>query len=414
MHSYYENVKRSSVHDDILTIDEIVTMIKNSPNRKLIEELHAVEYKCPRYIEIKEKLPCITPAGVFKNSRSPEEILKLSGYMFFDVDVPGIIGNVNDYKSKLTTRLKDYVSVLGISVGGRGIFFYLKFDRLTSQNYTAVFEYYKNVVFKDIAIDNNCKGINRPQILPYDPNVYFNPQICLTIPEFISNEVLENRTFNIKIKKERCYTLNVQFYPIDEVLARLRLETEVSVADSLFDINPVDYLKVFIPKMIEDGNKHRVFRGLTEAILFLNPDADLLTIQSFINYVNCNHTTQKMDLREMIRTVEHTFNKVKSTGELHINLKTKTLHFNKSIQMSGHEKKKVAAKVNGLIQTFKSVARIRKAKEEINVSGDKVTKAKVSELTGLCYKTISRNWNKSLEDIADCISDCNTTVKVMG
>ena len=410
MFNYYEKGIKSTSQDNVLTIDELIKTIQDHPNKELIRELRGENYKSDRYVEIKEKLPCITPAGLFRNSRKEEEFMKASGYLFFDIDAPTIDTDIDDFKNQIILDYKQYICLLGKSVGGRGLFFYIRVNGISKDNYSSVYEYYRTIIFKDLNTDNNAKGINRAHIIPYDSELYINLDISLPIPDNLIIDNKENRTFNIKVNKESRYILKVPLLPINEVFQKLKTETEVEVKDTLFEINPVDYLKLFIPKTIQDGNKHKIFRVLTEVILFLNPDASLLLIQSFINYVNQNHTTKAMKFENMMRTVENTFNKIKETGESNITFRTKTLHFNKDCGLTGDQKRSIAAKVNGLLKSFKSTASIIKAKEKLATLGKSITKSSVCIETGFCYKTIHRNWDKDLTEILNEINTYNRTV----
>lgn len=141
--------------------------------------------------------------------------------------------------------------------------------------------------------------------------------------------------------------------------------------------------------------------------MFFDPDIDLLTVQSFMNYINQNHTARAMKCENMLRTVEYAFNKVKKTGDINISIRTKTLHFNKRSGLSGDQKRSLASKVNGLIRTFKTVGLIDNCKGRLKNDDKKISKSVVSKETGLCYKTVSRNWEKKLEKIFDEINSYN-------
>ena len=78
--------------------------------------------------------------------------------------------------------------------------------------------------------------------------------------------------------------------------------------------------------------------------------------------------------------------------------------------LTGDQKRNIAAKVNGLLKSFKSAASIIKVKEKLATLGKPITKAAVCLETGFCYKTIHRNWDKDLTEILNEINTYNKTV----
>lgn len=392
--------------DKIISIDNLVEGIKNHELQERIKRLHSYKYKSDEYNRLKSGLPCITPAGVFSGGRGVDDIFQVSDYLYFDIDASDIETDIVSVKEQLLSKYSDLITLMGTSVGGRGIFFYVKVSGLTKENYCQVREYFLQEVFRGVPLDKQAGGVNRAHVIPFDPCVYFNNTVCSIVPKDLIS-VKEKGTFRIKVSNQSRYTRSVSFMPIDQVLKSLRLQTEVDVTDAVFRIEPIDYVKVFIPKVIQNGKKHKAFRAMTQAILCLNPDADLFTIQSFINYVNQNHTTQPMRMEEMCRTVEHAYGLVKETGEIGIRTKVKSLHFNKQAQISSKEKSDLAAKINGMLKTLKSVLLIQRAIKELTEKGIKVSKKAVAESGGLSTKTVSRNWEKNPEEIVEQIYSLN-------
>lgn len=387
--------------DKIISIEDLVSIIKHNKRESDIEKLWNLPHRSEEYDKLKIKLPTVTPAGIFQGSRSQENIFQISGYMYFDIDLDDDT-DVNDYKEDLTSRFKDIICLCGRSVGGRGLFFYVKVKDVTKENYIDVYEHLRTKVFCGLDIDNNAKGINRAHIIPYDSSVYYNTCISIDNPikytdtysiSRVNNKNVERGTLDIKKNnKEICITPSVSFIPIEEVLAKIKHETKVDVGDMLFKIEPVPFCKVYFPKeKIVDCKKHTTFRAYTQRLMYLNPGIDLLTIQSFINYVNRRCTTRPMITKEMMRTVEYEYNRIVQAGELSINLKVKTLHFNKRACISREEKSRLSKVINGLLKRLNSVDKIEKAKSELQQSDIRVTNKSIAERSGLTTKTIIRN-----------------------
>lgn len=403
--------------DRILSFDDLVSMIKQNKRKEDIEKLWNLPYRSEEYIKLKIKLPAITPAGIFQGKRSPENIFQLSGYMFFDIDLNDDI-DIDEYRNDLLKRFMDTICLCGRSVGGRGLFFYVKVKDVIKDNYNDVYEYLRTNTFCDLKIDNNAKGINRAHIIPYDTSVYYNNSISIDNPvkytdtysiSRVKNKNVKRGTLDIKKnKKEICIISSVPFIPIAEVLNRIILETKVDVGDMLFKIEPTPYCKIYFPKeKIVDGQKHKTFRAYTQRLMYLNPGIDLLTIQSFINYVNRRCTTKPMITKEMMRTLEHEYNRIIQTGELNISLKMKTLHFNRRACISKEEKSKLSKVINGLLKRLSSVRKIEEAKYKLQQSGIKVTNKSLAERSGLTTKTIIRNSSYSSSELLSVINSYN-------
>lgn len=407
MFGYYRQIKTKH-YEKVLTIKDLSEIILSHPDKERILHLHALPYKCDDYSRLKAQLPCITPAGIFRNAKSKAELIQLSGYLYFDIDAHEIGGNLDGFKGDLIEQFKDSICLLGRSIGGRGLFYYVKVNGLTISNYESVYDYLQTTLFKELRTDTSCKNINRSQFIPFDPEVYTNlSSSTIEIPTEILNKSNKKRDTQCINNRDRCYTLSVPFLPINEVLKRIKWNSYEYEGDNLFDIDIIHHLRVYVPPKIDDGKKHSVFRGLVHALMYTTPEIDLLTLQSFINYVNENHTTKRMRRSEMLRTVENTYNHIVETGEIHVPTKQKLLHFNNQAALNGREKREVANKVNGLIKRYSSIKKIEDAKDELTASERKISRSAIAAITGLSLKTVSRNSEISLTEIAEQILALN-------
>jgi hypothetical protein len=307
MFGYYEKGFRQKKFTGIYDVYRLANYIRNHPFKEKILELRTQQYKSEAYNNLKESLPSITVNGLFMDSKEISQFIQTSGFLYFDIDADSIPIEIRAYKNWLIDTYRQYIHMAGLSVGGKGLFFYLRVNGITVDNFDTVFKYYLKEVFSELPIDNNAKGIARNQIIPYDEQLYHNPECVLELPDVVSlafnhicnSEAKKKATFSIKDKKERCYTLNVSFLPINQVLAKLKLETEFHVANDLFVIEPIDYYRVYFPNKIINGMKHKTFRAITQGLMYLNPGIELIYITSYLNYINQNHTTVPMKTKEM-------------------------------------------------------------------------------------------------------------------
>lgn len=406
--SFYQKGLKSKQPTKNLTLCEVCEYIKSHPQKDKIQYLRTLSKADNKYNAVKEVLPCITPHGIYGKSKSVSDIIEISGYMYLDIDDKSK-EEIESIKNDLLSNFRKYIAMMGISAGGRGMYIYVKVKGLTPQNFNTVQQYFINEIFKDYDIDTNALGLHRCHILPYDEQVYYyHEHQPFTIPDRVLQNI-KNTTHNVyRTKKEMCYTSPIVYRDIREVWSKLVLETKVDTGNKLFVIEPVDFYKLYIPKMIQDGKKHSTYRGITNILVILNPEIELIDVLSFMNYVNFNHTEYPMKEKEMVRTVTAEYERIKETGEIFAPFKTKNLHMNKNSCISREEKRKIANKVNGLLRTFITLNRVLKAKETlIRLGIDNPTNKSVSQLCGVSADTVSRYKGKSLEDIYEQIMSYN-------
>lgn len=407
MFSLYSRGLKSTAPDGILEACELHQYIMQHPNKDEIERLHTLEYQCDEYVMLKETLPCITAHGIFRGKKRKSELLKLSGYLYFDVDALQIPGDLQAYKNHLISKYGSIISILGTSVGGRGVFFYVKVEGLNAQNFNFVHWHFLTSVFGVEPIDKKAKGITRVHILPYDPNVFFAPDNVSNIPINIpSNELKDDGIVGTAADDNERFS---SFIPINTLLSTLVFETMVDTEGKMFKICPEPYYKLYFPRHISDGRKHTTFRALTQGLMFLNKDISKLEVLSYINFINVNYTTVPMRRKEMINTVLEEYKRVTEVGEINISLKTKTLHFHKSVAES--TKRRLAPYINGLLKTLYSVLKIQDAKSKLLTEGIKPTSKVIAEKAGISNKTVQRNSGKNPVDILMEIESCNAIVE---
>lgn len=397
------------------TIYEVYDFIKNHPRKDEIIYLRGLNSETKEYKKLKGILPVILPHGTFHPTREECNLKKLSQYLYFDIDLKDE-QKADDIKSLLLENFYNYIVLIGHSVGGKGLFFYIKVNGLTRKNFKAAQWYFINEIFNDFTIDTKALGVHRCHVLPYDKDIFFNREHkTFIIPQRVLIQS-ENTLGNVYTNTHSsCYTSPVVYRDIKEVWAKIVWETVVDVGDKLFIIEPVDIYKVYFPHNIKDGKKHSVFRGVINSMMVLNPQLELSDVLSFINFINYNYTTNPMKDKEMINTVTAEYNRIKETGEIFAPFKTKNLHMNKNSCISRQEKRKIANKVNGLLRTLITLNRVLKAKETLTKLGvDNPTNKSISQLCGVSADTVSRYKSKSLESIYEQIMSYNQYISDEG
>lgn len=391
-----------------ISIDILQCLIKNNPQKSIIEEIWASEYKSKQYDFLKTQLPYITPHGSFNTKRVNTCVSKFSGYLYYDIDAKSINCDIEEYKQKVINNFKDFVSMVGKSVGGRGLFFYVKIknnEKLAAENFNNIYEYYRTEVFKTLPIDNNCKGISRAQFLPYDDKLYINRDISMMVPDYVfNNKVSEYSScafqYNNTTTKNvlHCPAHYYQYIDIKDVLKDLKKETYVDVGENDFIIKPIEFMKLYIPRVIKVGNRHSSYRAFINCIVYNNPNFSLEQILSFINYCNYNRTgNNPLPEKEMINTVTHHYNKIKKEGIKGI--RKKNIHTNP--KLPGFERSAIANQQNGKLKVQTSIKMIEDAVNELKIKNENPTiKTVVQLLKGFrSERTIKKYWRKVVPKI---------------
>lgn len=386
------------------TIDDIIRHVINNPKKDIIEEMRCLNRDSNEYKAMKKKLPYVSPSGFFSKIRKNENLIEPSGILYYDVDSDDQRGE--ELKEYVIDKYAHLLYMCGLSVSGKGLFIYIKVNGLTKENFSAVYEHVKTKILKDIKTDNNAKGISRAHVIPYDPHVYVNHNCSIDVEDLdiVYTPSTYIGTLSIRNEEKIGYTPDVPFLSKDIIWPYIKHETYEYRGDMVFDIEPVDNLKLYIPKFIPDGKKHKIFRGIVNGLVMNNPDITLFHVLSVINYVNERCTGNRpMDMREMIRTVEAEYKRILQTGEIKSKTSLKLVHLNKNLKLPKDEKIRIANQVNGLIKKYESVKRIEEARADILSKGKKVTKRFVAAVSKLSSKTVKRNWDMTTQQIAEQI-----------
>lgn len=304
MISYYEGGLTKTKQGFEISLNILQSLIKSNPFTEQINKLRTLEYRSKEYDDFKDSTPwpCCKPHGVFKNVRNEklkkntEKLMQLSGYLYFDVDNSDIPSdyknNIDSYKKLIIGKYPNIISMLGKSIGGRGIFFLIKVNLLTEDNFKSVHDYFRTVVFKDISIDTNALGIARNFFIPLDENLYINENSIATYPKDLSNSYnkhINSKSSNINCTGqynnnggEGCNILTYTFLPFADVNKIMIKETPVDVGNANYIVKNIQYSKLFIPQVISDGTKHKVYRAFVNSIKFNNPSFNLQHILSYI------------------------------------------------------------------------------------------------------------------------------------
>ena len=402
-----------------IILPDLARMIRNNPATETINLIKKLrEDNNLRYKELKRDLAYITPNCVVKKRslKNDEEFnmnfKNFSGYLFFDFDV----NNAADFKDYFINKYKNIVSLVCISASAGGISVLVKVNvELTKENFNSVWEFILYEIFTEAAsnADLKTKDIGRAMFVSYDPEVFvdYENEIIIDPDDLKWYEKvtpIKNGTGQCISPPERINTVPCTFsfhvLPIDSI-KMVNLSTPIEIKNSVIDYQPIEYLKIWIPREIQDGYKHKYYASYIHKLVNLNPNMDPSYIYSFIFYVNKYRANPSMELRSLQRLFEYVYNQTKMEGYEFNNVRIKNFHLNKNAALTKDQKISIYNKLNGLARSNKSIQKIIDAKTELISRNEKVTQKKLAQTTGLGIQTIKKYYK------SDAIFDINQKVE---
>jgi hypothetical protein len=406
MFSKLHSVKKHS--NQKITIDELYDLIKNNPQKDLIEKIRGVKPKSTEYKQLKLNVNCITPHTI-QNGLRNNDIECLTGYLYYDIDNFDTIDEVNDTIKKLNDTFP--ISLICKSVGGMGISMLIKIDtnyEVNDTNFIDTYQYVRDLLInKGFNIDKYAGGISRKMLISSDKDCIFN-KVSLAINKVSLQTFKQSKHLNkskqIKTNKEvMILQANDTFDVIDfETLIKdIKIETlYTKEINGDFIVEEMDYYRIFIPKIIKDGTKHKLYTRIINALYYINPSITKRQVYSYLYYIN-NMANPKMNILELKRLVFYICQNIENTGEVRIKPKIKRLHFKKNSKLTKNQKLSMAAQLGAKIKNNKTIILIQEARMECAKRNEIPTQKRICELTNLSIATVKRNWNKQLNDLTD-------------
>ena len=399
------NIKKWN--DKKISLRDLYDLVRNNPNKEIIEYLRSIEYKSEEYNNIKKTLPAIMPHGEFRGLKN-SDLLKYSGYLYFDVDGIDTFCELNDTIQKTIDTIP--VAFLQRSISNRGYHFLVKIDDTLLEpndtfSFSLVYDYVRELLIdKGINVDVSAGGLVRKMIISSDTNVYLNDTSFLVLGIKTVQELQTSKQIKRSRKEERESTIandtlidENQILNIHDTLRKVKLETKYD--DLIFDegrcyvIQSKDYYKIVLPRIIKDGSKHRLYTRIINAIYYINGNS--LTrkeILSYIFYIN-NRAEPKMEFKYLKIFVNNICDQIEQNG-VYIKTRIKLLHFKEEFKLTKKQKQIMGSNLAAKRKVNNSIKKICDAKLQLCLSGKHITQKNVQEITKLGIATIKRHWNR--------------------
>lgn len=400
-----------SFSKELITIQQLNSIVKNNPEKDYIDYIRGLEYKSKEYNKSKESLSCIMPHGVF-NGIANKDLVKFSNYLYYDIDGIETEKELNDTIKRLNDTFCP--SFIQKSLSNKGFHFLLKIDDTILQPndtffFNEVYCYVRQILIDNgFNIDISANGLSRKMIISSDKDCILNDKVSFSIDLVSLKSFIELRNSNGKVKiksktkKIESTTLNDTFFtliPIKELLEQISIQTQYTKdIQGDYVIEDIEHYTILLPEKIMDGNKHKLYTRIVNALYYINNNITKQQVLSYLFYVN-NRALPPMDNKYLYNFISRLCSYIEQTGEIKIKPRIKRIHFNKNSNLTKKQKQIMAAKINGQLRTNKTRDIIQNAKYELGIKNIKITQKEVAEYTGLSIATVKRNWTKQKQEI---------------
>lgn len=438
MFSKFNGGVSNTIPNETIDLLSVASLVKNNPEQKKILKIRSL--RANNVVDIdgnelfkieKKKISNLTVNAVLRQRslKKPGEFQSNfqfpSGYIYIDVDIDDIT-KTPELKSAFIEKYGDKVSFVCYSCSMGGISAFIKYTGVSFSNeneYEIVRSYIVNTHFSEIKskIDTNAEGIGQIWFISFDALPYENYSNVIVLPSDLLSKKVGNKKAGevISIKDKKCKTqcnseggdnntLDFTSLPsIKEVMSKMNWTTEVNVENEIVDVKEIEFNKLFIPRLISDGSKRKVFTSIFINFVRVNPSLPIEYAVSFLRHINYNYTDNDGMSFDKFRLFINGLLKSQSEGKLNFKSKLKSIHFKKDIELDRITKMKLANKLNGSLKENKSILRIINAKKELTETNQVITKSAVKKISGLSRPTVLKHWEASLIPIQDLLDNIN-------
>lgn len=422
MFSHFRGGITKTISSGTITVPELINLIQTNPQKEIINDIRLKRINDDlSYKKLKKTLNYITPNCVVSKRKLEgvhfeKNFIQPSGYIFFDFDPKS---NVNQFKSTFIQKYGHIVSMvcLSSSAGGISVLFKIT-NTINKDNFESIWHYIRDTYLSEEVIDESTKDIGRAMFLSYDPEVYFNFENSITIPDNGLIYKTDNEDKRCVIQRisgiDINNTLNYAFslLPIGQVLKVINTSTPVTTINPVLDYIPLDFTDVKFPKEIKDGIKHQLYTVMIHRLVYLNQNLPVNYIYSYLHFVNQQFAHPPMEQKEFDSLFRFVYQNTQKEDYKFENERIKNFHFNPRSGLSGDQKREIANKLNGKLKVNRSIELIKQAKHELQSSGKKITKTNIEKITGLSRKTVIAHFDSEIQDINGLVDMYNDSIIV--
>ena len=198
--------------------------------------------------------------------------------MYYDFDILGCeqykrFETVEEFKAYFIKKYGHLASLICISssYGGISVLFKVR-NKITKENFSTIYQTVSETILSGETIDKKSTDIGRAMFISHDPSVFVNYNNEIEVEsnvKYVKVVADKKREYQSKTSDQFINTLTSPFsiLSLDLVLQKLVLHTEVPVSNLVVDFKPVDFMSFYIPKVIKDGSKHRIYKSMIHTLV---------------------------------------------------------------------------------------------------------------------------------------------------
>jgi len=367
-------------------IPSVLHQIKSGQNKDKILEARAYGKEHHLYKKIKAQIPTFSPNGCFNEIRKSANIKSLSGFIYLDID---------DYSDLEVFYQQPFIHSFWRSVSGNGLGVLVSVSGLTVESFKQSWSYLEDYFhWLNITVDPITKDISRQCVISYDPEIYINPDpISLIIPDPVYETSTSTSTY--------ANTLSEKYYSTSTGTEKINYKT------TLDDYNGLDYIVIaegreyraaYLPKKINEGQRHKWISSFILTVLFNNPTISYERLFAEAQKANSYHCDPVLRVEEVVSMTKWCFEK-HVERRLTIQTRRKKIWFNPEAKLTTKEKQTISGKETGKLRKQRTIDELVQLYLLLQATDQKVTQKKLEAHSTKSIRTIKKYWNEIIEKV---------------
>jgi len=381
----FQNVKTPYVLSTT-DIPTVLNHIKQGTYKEKIRESRIHGKGHPIFEKNKSETPTFTPNGTFTKKRSLDNLESLTGLIYLDIDHETDRMKIHDLP---------FIYSYWKSFSGIGYGLLVSISGLTQDNFRSSWSYLNDYFGKmDINLDPHSKDISRQCVISYDPDIYINNDVVpLIVP-----------VSEIPVTNNISYTGSTT---LPDYQSDMTYTDKIKYQTTLDDYGDMDYVVIedgkeyrntYLPRIIEDGDRHKWLCTYTNSMLFINPSITfemLVNILYKLNNQHCHPTLSKEDVQSI---VNWSFSKHRN-HKLNITTKKKKIWINPDKKLTTKQKKSIVCKESNKLRRKQTISELIVIYKQLSIDNERVTQKLLEQHSTLKIRTIKKYWNEIKEGV---------------
>jgi hypothetical protein len=395
--SFYECVITNNTPKKVIDMTELVDIIKYNPFQKDYDRIRSLTKGDKEYNELKRELPrcqpnCVVTYNSLNSDNFDRNFISGSGYIYLDIDQ---IDHPIEFKKWFIEKYRDIVTMVCLSCGGTGLSILIRVnENITShQRFKQVVNHIKTKLFEGVLFDNKTDRLGNMWFISHDHDIYFNPNSIVDVSG-IENCVTQGIIYR-GVSNTLFYAENsIRYIPLNNIYSQIITRSPYTNTNAI-DIKEIPWVDIKLPRVIGDTRKRNTYTRIIHSLFHLNPDTDPKWIFAYIYNVNRNCADPQMIYRDLLSLFNFQYTYIKSEDYCFKGGRTKAIHFDSNLNLTGHQKTSIANKINGARRSNNKKLLILETLQQMRAHGEKETVSAIHRKTGITRNTII----KHLKDI---------------